>query len=244
MDKATKNAKEMYDKYSKEYLKSMKQKRFANHYLEVPAVTKLFGNLKNKKVLDCGCASGTHSKILLNKGAKVVGMDISEEMIKAAKEKCNSSNASFIVGDIQKMPFEKNSFDLIFYGLCIHYVKDLDTVFKEAYRILKKNGKIILSTNNPALNNHKKLFINDKKYYIHENYFYEGLEEWNMLPDMKMKTYARTFSGLINPIIKSGFKLTQVIEPQPIKAGEKFNKKEYEKTMKIPYFIIIEAIKD
>ncbi len=243
MDKATKHAKKVYDKYSKEYLDSMKQKRFANHYLEVPAVTKLFGNVKNKKVLDCGCASGTHSKILVKKGAIVTGLDVSEEMIKAAKEKCHPPNAKFVVGDIQKLPFPKNSFDLVFYGLSVHYVKDLNSVFTEAYRVLKKNGRIILSTNNPTMNNHKKLFYKNKKYYIYEDYFYEGLIEWNMIPEMKIKTYGRTFSGLINPIINAGFKITKVVEPKPIKSGKKLDKLEYEKTMKIPYFIIIEAVK-
>ena len=64
MEQNVKHTKYMYNKYAKSYIESMRQKRFANEYIEIPAIKKIIGAVKDKKVLDAGCSSGTHSKIL------------------------------------------------------------------------------------------------------------------------------------------------------------------------------------
>ena len=64
-----------------------------------------------------------------------------------------------------------------------------------------------------------------------------------MVLGMTLKTYSRTFSDLFNPIIEEGFVLKKIIEPKPIPKSKKIDVAYYEKTMKRPYFIIIEAFK-
>ena len=72
-----------------------------------------------KKVLDICCASGTNSKILYEKGASVTGVDISKEMINITKKRVPS--IIFKVANMKHLPFSDNSFDVLFFGLCIHY---------------------------------------------------------------------------------------------------------------------------
>ena len=114
MEKNTEYTKNIYNKHAKEYSESMKQGRFFNDYIEIPAIKKIIKNVKSKKVLDVGCATGTHSKILAEKGAAVYGLDISEEMIRLAKTKV--PKGKFIVADMKELPFPKEMFDVVFYG--------------------------------------------------------------------------------------------------------------------------------
>jgi cyclopropane fatty-acyl-phospholipid synthase-like methyltransferase len=64
---------------------------------------------KNSLVLDAGCGAGTKSKYLIKKGLKVVGMDLSEEMIKIAKEEVPLGQ--FITMDLDNIEKLPDSFD-------------------------------------------------------------------------------------------------------------------------------------
>ncbi|MDO8516543.1 MAG: arsenite methyltransferase [Nanoarchaeota archaeon] len=93
--------------------------------------------------LDCFIAS----KKVGEKG-KVIGIDMTEEMIKKAKQnakKYNFSNVEFRLGDIESLPVESNSSDVIISNCVINLAPDKDKVFREAYRILKKGGKMYVS---------------------------------------------------------------------------------------------------
>lgn len=107
MEKNTEYTKNIYNQYAKEYYKSMIVGRFSNDCVEIPAVKKITQKIKGKKVLDIGCGIGTHSKIFAMKGAKVYGIDISEEMIKIAKSR--SPNCDFRVADMKELPFKNNT---------------------------------------------------------------------------------------------------------------------------------------
>ncbi len=174
-------------------------------------------------------------------GAKVTGIDVSKIMIDVARKAVPS--AKFYVADMQKLPFKDNSFDLIFYGLSVHYVKDLNKVFKEAYRTLRRGGRMIVSTHHPLPSSLRRMNIKGKKEYVFRDYFVSGLVEWEMVPGMEIRTYNRTFAEIINPITKNWFCITNIAEPRPIKQGSKADPLEYSKTSKKPAFLIIEARK-
>ena len=241
MEKNTRYTKKTYNKYAKEYHKSMLEGRFYNGYIEIPAIKKIIGNVKGKKILDVGCSIGVHSKIFKNKGAKVYGIDISEEMIKIAKTNVHDGN--FKVADMTSLPFENGVFDIVFYGLSIHYVKNIDIVLKEAYRVLKKDGRLIISTHNPCTTGQKRITFDGKKIFVMNNYFDTTKEQWEMVPGMLIKNYTRTIGELFNPIINAGFLITHITEPKPIPKSKKIDPVHYEYTTKRPSFIIIEAKK-
>jgi ubiquinone/menaquinone biosynthesis C-methylase UbiE len=96
------------------------------------------GNIKNKKILDIGCGDGTDSLKLLEKGAEVQGIDLSKEMISAAKTK--SKKINFQIASADKLPFKENEFDFVYSRFALHYLDDVDKAIKEIHRVLKKNG--------------------------------------------------------------------------------------------------------
>jgi len=103
------------------------------------------------KVLDLGCGNGRLYETLKDKGVEYTGIDISENLIAIAKKNysfCASpSHTQFLIGDGLALPFENNSFDIIYSIAVFHHLpsRALRIQFlKEAKRVLKKDGKIIL----------------------------------------------------------------------------------------------------
>ena len=94
--------------------------------------------LNNKmKILEIGCGAGAFGRHF--KG-DVKGIEISPKL----SERANKF-FTCLVGDIKNMPFENESFDIIFSGFVIHHlVQDIEVVIKEFRRVLKPNGKVFL----------------------------------------------------------------------------------------------------
>lgn len=124
------------------------------------------------KCLDLGCGIGQYSKELIDYGYDVISADISDIALKKVKE----FNNNIIKLDMRdKLPFEENTFDLVFSNLSIQYFSDEDTknIMLEIKRILKKDGLFIGSVNSvkiegiikeDAIEIEKNFYLNDNKY--------------------------------------------------------------------------------
>lgn len=110
-------------------------------------------NLENLRVLEVGCGNGDFSNYLSLNTNKldITGVDFSNESIKIANEKKISFGAltsNFEVADAENLPFDNESFDLILSCECLEHVPNPQKMIEEIYRVLKKGGQIILTTEN------------------------------------------------------------------------------------------------
>ena len=102
-------------------------------------------------VLDPGSGAGFDSFLASKKvgmSGKVIGVDMTREMIDKAKsiaDKYGYKNVEFRHGDIENLPVEDNSVDIIISNCVINLAPDKLKVFKEAYRVLRKTGKLYVS---------------------------------------------------------------------------------------------------
>ena len=111
---------------------------------QMDQLEKLKIDWKEKKVLDAGCGIGLFSKYFEDAGAEVVGVDFSENMINVAKKLCQS--AMFVSGDLTKLPFNDESFDVIYSSsVLIHIVDDNEwkKAISELKRCIKMGGVLI-----------------------------------------------------------------------------------------------------
>ncbi len=97
-------------------------------------------NPNNLTVVDLGCGSGRHVKLIKDLGVdNVIGMDYSLNGLKITSENFSSH---VIQNDNKKIPLKSNSVDIIVAWGSLHYNKkqDLPIMIKEIYRVLKKDG--------------------------------------------------------------------------------------------------------
>lgn len=96
-------------------------------------------------LLDAGCGTGAVISLLCKKYPEksYTGIDLSDKMIKAAKRK-NNSNVMFVCGDCEELPFEDNSFDVVICSQSFHHYPNPEKFFCNVYRVLKKDGRLIL----------------------------------------------------------------------------------------------------
>ncbi len=102
---------------------------------------------ENDKILDLGCGNGRFFEQLDGKNISYTGSDTSEELLNIARQKYES-NVKFIKTEGINLPFEDNSFDTIFSFAVLHHIpsKKLRGQFiKEAHRVLKSDGTLVIS---------------------------------------------------------------------------------------------------
>ena len=105
-------------------------------------------NIKNKKVMDAGCGHGILLYNLSKRGASCTGFDYSDRYIKETKKnfkKLNVKNFKLIRGDLTKIHLPDNSFDIIFCLDVLEHIPSVEQAIKELKRVLKPNGRFIIS---------------------------------------------------------------------------------------------------
>jgi SAM-dependent methyltransferase len=119
------------------------------------------GNLKKKKILDVGCGLGEASVYFAKKGATVTALDISPEMLIAAKKLAKKNNVTIKteVGSSEKFNLKNEQFDIIYAGNCFHH-SEIKKAIMEVKKHLKPNG-ILVSWDplnyNPIINIYRKI---------------------------------------------------------------------------------------
>ncbi len=136
--------------------------------------------LKGKRILDIGCGTGIWAEYFYRKGAEVYGIDISEKMLEMARKRV--PKGKFYLGDVTKIPFQNEFFDIVFCSLVLSHVKDLKKAIREIHRVLEKNGILIISDMHPE--------VTRKGYII----------AWKI--EINIKVYHRTFSEILGTIWK------------------------------------------
>ncbi|WP_050738525.1 class I SAM-dependent methyltransferase [Acetobacterium bakii] len=118
--------------------------------VEAQCSLNLFDVSKGLKVLDVGCGSGIYSMRLAELGYEVVGIDISQEMLKKAEinAKKRGLRITFLMMDVFKLNFEKDTFDGIFSMAAFEFIQDEKKAMAEMFRVLKKGGQIVIGTIN------------------------------------------------------------------------------------------------
>jgi ubiquinone/menaquinone biosynthesis C-methylase UbiE len=112
-----------------------------------PIIKKLLPKNKFLTFLDYGCGSGKilEEIIRINPQNKYIGMDVSKEAINRAKKK-NPKVKFYLVSDGKKLPLKNKSVDFITALDVVEHVYNTELLFEEFARILKRGGKIIITT--------------------------------------------------------------------------------------------------
>ena len=173
-----------------------------------------FGSLKDKKLLGLASGGGQQIPIFSALGASCTVLDYSavqcesERMI-AARE---GYSVTVIQGDMtKKLPFDDESFDIIFHPVSNCYVEEVKPIFKECYRVLKKGGILLCGLDNGI----NYLFDEDEttvKYSLPFNPLKNpDLYEDSVKNDWGIQ-FSHTMEEQIGGQLEAGFVLTHIYE--------------------------------
>jgi arsenite methyltransferase len=101
--------------------------------------------------VDLGCGRGNDVLKMaeeVGSDGRVFGIDITDAMLDKARrtaQKLSVTNVEFIKSNLESLPFEDNSVDLLISNCTINHVENKDALWSEIFRILKNNGRFVIS---------------------------------------------------------------------------------------------------
>jgi SAM-dependent methyltransferase len=220
-----------------------------------PALFSLLGDVKRKRILDAGCGAGYMSRLLTEKGARVIGVDLSKKFIEIAKhyerkkplgikyEQVNLANLS---------RFSSTSFDIVISVYVLCDTRDCGKAIREIARVLKPNGRFIFLIGHPCFDwqaggwervPQDSQRNEDCLYFKVDNYFKQGTLEcqWGQLPILL--SFGRPLSDYFRFLRKNGLLVRDLVEPRPIRRALRERPREWEREDRIPPVLIIDAVK-
>lgn len=167
-----------------------------------------------QKILDLGCGTGNLFYFLRSEAGflpnvRMLGLDINRSMLKRAKTKFKKEEPlDFIRGNIEILPFKSNKFDAVIINNVLYVLADKAGLLKEINRLLKINGKIIISL--PKPDGSPELVLKAHKYpqepaekWLNQNFF---VWLWNVVrtfgPDIISVLKYIYIVGVCNKILK------------------------------------------
>jgi len=234
-DPALPMALEAFDTLAEEFAALAETKAHNAHY-ERPATLSLLPDVAGLRVLDAGCGPGIYAEWLVDRGADVVGVDVSERMVALARERL-AGRAEFAQADLgSSLGFlEDASFDLVLAPLVIDYVRDWNSLFREFHRLLRSGGLLVFSVEHP---------FSDFSFRHMTNYFEDEVVEctWRgFRKPMPVRSLRRPLGALINDLIGAGFALDRLVEPRPTEAFREADPEDYARLMRRPGFLCVRA---
>lgn len=146
--------------------------------------------LVGQKLLDAGCGTGWFSAEAVKRGATVTSLDLGNGLLGEVKKKCDSKR---VVGSVLNIPFVDNTFDYVLSSEVIEHVTNPKQALHEMYRVLRKDGVLVISTPNKAW--YWSLYVAK----ILNLRPYQGLENWS------------NWEGLTKDLTDIGFSIEQKV---------------------------------
>jgi 2-polyprenyl-3-methyl-5-hydroxy-6-metoxy-1,4-benzoquinol methylase len=182
-----------------------------------PPLFELVGEVAGLRVMDLACGQGRIARALARRGARMVGVDISGELIAIAERYASTDapveyrhDSAHALGTCQD-----SEFDGVIANMAMMDIPDLQATVRSTFRVLRPGGWFAFSTFHPCFNTPQSAELVDDAGQSHRtvtDYFTEG--HWTS--DQRVGTartigaYHRTLATYLNTLVEAGFSLRQV----------------------------------
>jgi SAM-dependent methyltransferase len=227
--------------------------------VNTPAFFALLPPVDGLLCLDLGCGEGHNTRLLADRGGRVVALDVAENFIEAAATTRNDGRGiRYLLGDGAVLPVRASSFDAVTAFMSLMDVADPEVTLREVDRVLRPGGFVQFSVVHPATSTPTRGWVDDesgaREALAVGDYFHEGpvTETWifgSAPAEVRRElrpftiTYARrTLSGWLNAVADAGLAIEAVAEPH---ADEEMAAAhpEVADTRIVPFFLLVRARK-
>ena len=179
----------------------------------------LFPALAGKRVLDLGCGYGWHCRFAAEQGADcVLGIDVSERILAEARRR-GGERITYRLCAIEDYEFPENAWDCVLSNLALHYIEDLDAVFRKVRRTLRPSGVFLFNIEHPVFTaGVRQEWLRDENGEILcwpvDDYFRPGRRQTDFL-GCEVTKYHHTLTQILMGLRRASFRLEAVEEAQP-----------------------------
>ena len=180
----------------------------------------LFPSLEGKHVLDLGCGYGWHCKFAKKQGAsQVLGIDSSKKMIEEAKRRNGGSGIEYRICGIEEYAYPKNGWDLVVSNLVLHYIENIEYIFRMVHRTLKPEGVFLFNIEHPVFTagvGQDWIYSAEGTpvYWPVDDYFMPGKRNTHFLGCEVTKQH-HTLTQILMGLLEHDFELEAVEEARP-----------------------------
>jgi SAM-dependent methyltransferase len=226
------------------FMKRRDRKDSLNNAIEGPIIDELIGDVQQKDILDLGCGDAAFGKELLDKGAaSYTGVEGSEQMAAAARLNVVDKNGVIIRETMESYDYPAETFDIVTSRFAFHYVPDIQPLFQNIHKALKKNGKLVFSVQHPLTTSSfiSKQSGDKRGNWIVDDYFLEGERKEPWIDQVVVK-YHRTIEQYFRTLTACGFTVTDLREGTP-KREHFSSEEEFVRRQRIPVVLAFSCIK-
>jgi 2-polyprenyl-3-methyl-5-hydroxy-6-metoxy-1,4-benzoquinol methylase len=236
-----------WDAVAEDWVRHADANDYRIHFL-LPLTLELLGEVQGTRILDLGCGEGGYSRELAVRGAKVVGVDGSSQLIATAEQRALAAgleieyicaNASFLEA------IASNSYDIVLASMVLMDVEDYPRAIEEVWRVLLPGSKLLMSITHPCFSPPTSEWIRteagEKKYFAVDRYFERTAWEDFITPQFHRPVLRRhrPLEDYIGPLVNRGFVLIGFREPtatsEHVACSERLAQ-----LQRIPYFLFME----
>jgi SAM-dependent methyltransferase len=214
------------------------------------------GDVQGLRVLDLGCGQGWFSRQLAHAGARVVGVELSENQLANARrhEEGNPLGIEYRLLDAAEIGSHfpgGGSFDLVTGCMSINDMEEASNALSGAYQVVRPGGRLVFSVPHPLTDPPVRGWERDdqgnKVALRVDRYFETGpwMVDWNMTRlkyGWRSPQWKRTFGEWSELLDDAGFVIKRIHEPRPTK--EQVGRiPELDDCYRLPYFLVFDCLK-
>lgn len=205
----------------------------------MPRFLEVIGDVSGLVALDACCGEGYLARILVERGAKVTGIDVAENLVQHARAKDPDGHITYQVADLsQPLPAYQQHFDLAVSHLAMNDVPDYQGFLRTLGSALKPGGRFVFSMNNPyslVVRGHITDYFDTDKAFS-----YLGMAEHGV----KVHFYQRTLEQYLSACSAAGLQLQRLVDiPTPEGTFKRRYNTLIPKGYHFPFFMVLSFLK-